>query len=286
MARRKKDSPLEDFVALVALAPWWVGCLLALLAYLWLHAVASQPSAVTVQPGQVAPAVTQILWKTFAGVGQYIVPLLCLVAAGISASRQRQRQTLVAQVAHSETPDALNGMGWQEFEMLVGEAFRLKGYQVTETGGGGADGGVDLVLRKDGEKHLVQCKQWKAYKVGVTVVRELFGVMAAQGATGGYVVTSGCFTDEAKAFARGRNIELIEGPALHALIKQARGTARLSSKVPPEAPSTKPTENTTPACPLCAQAMVLRTVKRGASSGSRFWGCTGFPACRGTRTAD
>ena len=50
-------------------------------------------------------------------------------------------------------------MIWREFEMLVGEAFRLQGYQVVETGGGGADGGVDLVLRKDRETFLVQCKQ-------------------------------------------------------------------------------------------------------------------------------
>jgi restriction system protein len=44
---------------------------------------------------------------------------------------------------------------------------------------------------------LVQCKQWKAFKVGVQVVRELYGLMAAHGAAGGFVVTSGRFTDEA-----------------------------------------------------------------------------------------
>lgn len=55
-------------------------------------------------------------------------------------------------------------MSWQEFELLVGEAFRLQGYEVAEIGGGGPDGGVDLVLRKDREKFLVQCKQWKAFK--------------------------------------------------------------------------------------------------------------------------
>lgn len=75
--------------------------------------------------------------------------------------------------------------------MLIGEFFRQQGYSVTETGGKGPDGGVDLELRKDGELHLVQCKQWQALKVSVKVVRELYGVMAAQGAAGGYVVTSG-----------------------------------------------------------------------------------------------
>jgi len=88
--------------------------------------------------------------------------------------------------------------------MLIGEAFRPQGFTVTETGGGDADGGVDLVLAKNGEKFLVQCKQWKAFKVGVSVVRELYDVMAAKGVAGGDVVTSGQFTAEAKEFAAGR----------------------------------------------------------------------------------
>lgn len=33
---------------------------------------------------------------------------------------------------------------------------------------------VNLELKKDGETQLVQCKQWRATKVGVTTVRSLF----------------------------------------------------------------------------------------------------------------
>jgi len=55
-------------------------------------------------------------------------------------------------------------MSWEDFERLVGEYYRCSGFQVTREGGNGPDGGMDLVLRKDGETHLVQCKQWKAYK--------------------------------------------------------------------------------------------------------------------------
>ena len=65
-------------------------------------------------------------------------------------------------MAQAQSTNALDGMSWREFEMLVGEAFRLQGYRVIETGGGGADGGIDLVLFKGSEKFLVQCKQWKA----------------------------------------------------------------------------------------------------------------------------
>jgi restriction system protein len=143
----------------VALLPWWVGVVLALVSYLLLHSVASQQVGASAQPGQVGALVTQTLWKTLAGVGQFILPILCLGGAGMSAWRRRVRQNIVTDVAQNKATDALDGMSWCELEMLVGEGFRLQGYQVVETGGGGADGGVDLVLTKPGknggEKFLV-----------------------------------------------------------------------------------------------------------------------------------
>ena len=33
-------------------------------------------------------------------------------------------------------------------------------------------------------------------------------------------------------------------------------------------------------CPKCGKSMVLRTAKKGANSGNKFWGCSGYPACR------
>jgi restriction system protein len=38
-----------------------------------------------------------------------------------------------------------------------------------------------------------------------------------------------------------------------------------------------------PDCPACGKAMVLRTARQGKLNGSRFWGCSGFPECRGTK---
>ncbi|MCP6060176.1 restriction endonuclease, partial [Klebsiella pneumoniae] len=64
------------------------------------------------------------------------------------------------------------------------------------------------------DKYLVQCKQWKALKVGVTVVREFFGVVAAEGVASGFIVASGTYTEEAKSFAQGRNIQLVGGSLL------------------------------------------------------------------------
>ena len=285
MARKQKSSPAEDLMELIAMLPWWVGCVLALVSYLLLHRVATQEIVLNVQPGQIAAAMTQTIWKTLASFGQYLLPLLCLIGAALSAYRRRQRQNLVANVAGSKAADSLDGMSWQEFELLVGEAFRLQGYQVTEIGGGGADGGVDLVLRKGSEKFLVQCKQWRAFTVGVTVVRELYGVMAAKGAAGGFVVTSGRFTEEAKAFASGRNVKLVDGPRMFGLIKQATAARAGNTKTPAMQGMPAPVKSATsaPSCPVCATPMVQRTAKRGSSTGSAFWGCSGYPSCRGTR---
>lgn len=206
---RKKSSPLEDLLGLVALMPWWVGVALALVSYVVLHRMAAPSAPAAVQPGQMAGLAVHAMVAWLATIGQYLVPLICLGGAAMSAWKRRQRQVLVGNVANAKGADSLDGMSWREFEILVGEAFRLQGYKVSETGGGGPDGGVDLVLTKGTEKFLVQCKQWKAFKVGVDVVRELYGVMAAKGAAGGFVVTSGSYTNDAKAFADGRNVKLV-----------------------------------------------------------------------------
>ena len=75
-------------------------------------------------------------------------------------------------MVESKAANVLDDMNWQQFEQLVGEAFRLKGYSVAETGGG---------------------------------------------------------------------------------------------------------------CTVCGKPMVKRMAKRGSNAGVEFWGCTGYPSCRGTK---
>ena len=36
-----------------------------------------------------------------------------------------------------------------------------------------------------------------------------------------------------------------------------------------------------PACPQCGKPMVLRTAKSGQNAGKQFWGCSGYPNCKG-----
>ena len=63
--------------------------------------------------------------------------------------------------------------GWS-FEEEVAEIFRLNGYLVEVTKKTG-DGGVDLILWKDDEKTIVQCKHY-TLPINVGFVRELNGV--------------------------------------------------------------------------------------------------------------
>ncbi|MEK6743832.1 MAG: four helix bundle suffix domain-containing protein [Nitrospirota bacterium] len=41
-----------------------------------------------------------------------------------------------------------------------------------------------------------------------------------------------------------------------------------------------------PACPVCKGLMVQRTAKKGSNAGSQFWGCAGYPKCKGTLKLD
>jgi restriction system protein len=166
----------------------------------------------------------------------------------------------------------LREVDWREFEQFVGEAYRRLGYAVTETGGGGPDGGFDLDLRGNGGRTLVQCKQWRSFRVGVRETRELLGVLVHEGADRAVLITTGSFTSAALALAAGKPIDLIDGNALAKLIKEVRKAPQAAS-----APAAEPS----PTCPKCGNEMVRRMARRGLHAGSAFWGCSTYPVCTG-----
>ncbi len=273
MARRSRSKGvLGDLFMLLCQLPWWVTLIAGAVIYVYRLGM-EKPLQFSVQN----PAV---LW--------YILLLfqwLFLGAAVISAIQAFGRRMLFKA---AKDIDAIRAMSWREFESLVGEFYRRQGYRVEETGGGGADGGVDLLLRRDGEKVLVQCKQWRTFKVGVSIVREMFGVMVAEHADRVIVVTSGRYTNDAIQFARGKPIDLVDGSALARMIREVRNAPDAPSPAtPPGMPAqdgrAEHGNNQAPACQLCGSPMVRRTAKRGPNSGNTFWGCVRFPDCRGIR---
>lgn len=58
--------------------------------------------------------------------------------------------------------------------------------------------------------------------------------------------------------------------------------ARLAERDKQRGLPPQPTEQA-PACPQCQKPMRLRTARQGVNAGSQFWGCTGYPECKGTR---
>lgn len=300
MARKKStNSPTLLDVSVTALAklPWWLCLTLAVLSFGYLRTL--DPTAITMTPGS-AVKLDEIIENSILGglllVAQHAVPVILLAAAGLSYFARAHRQKLLRGVEQARSLEALQHMSWQEFELLVGEAFRRRGYGIREHGGAGPDGGVDLVLTKAGKSYLVQCKQWKSTTVGVDIVRQHFGVMAAARADGGFVVTSGRFTDAAREFGQGR-VALIDGAELYRMIQETKAATTAVVPPPPAAaaisvPVTAPAASievvqapspSSKSCPKCNGAMTLRTARKGPSSGNQFWGCNGFPACRGVR---
>lgn len=221
---RKKSSVLDDLIDIAAHLPWQVGVVLAFIAYLVLHYFATRaplpanPAELKSLGTSIGESVGHSVTTTLAMFLQYIVPACLLVGAVVSFIRRRRQSALHVQVAADRSSNALEKMTWREFEGLVAETFRQQGYRVVERGGNGPDGGVDLELYQGTDKYLVQCKQWKSSKVGVAIVRELFGLMSAEHAVGGFVVASGEFTQEAKAFAEGRSIRLVDARKLRVLM--------------------------------------------------------------------
>jgi restriction system protein len=146
------------------------------------------------------------------------LPWQASVGLAVASAVKRWHSWALRKVARANPKVAIASMSWRDFERLVGEIFRRQGFTVTGFGGNGPDGGVDLGLSKNGQRFLVQCKHWRKRQVGVTMVRELNGVIAAQRAHGGFVVTGGQFTREAREFADSCAIKLIDGPALDELM--------------------------------------------------------------------
>jgi restriction system protein len=244
---RRKSSLADDLV----LVPWWISVILAVLAFAFMKAM-------------------PLPWSAFAP----LLTLFFLATGALSALRSLKTARMLER---QNSLNSLRELPWKTFEDLMAEAYRRQGYKVEETLGGGPDGGVDLVLGRNGSVTLVQCKRWSAkQRVKVQTVRELFGVMHHRGAAGAKLVATTSFTSEAIDFAQGMPIELVDGQQLLHLIRGVQKSGKMEVAV---------SDHLTPDCPQCGAAMVIREANRGARAGERFWGCSNFreKGCRGIR---
>ena len=254
-----RSSGFDRFLDFMARLPWWASIAMGGLAWgaLWLLRSGWQ----VVQRQANFWWASGVLWLVFGGAA---------FGAWITARRHRKKMLSI------QTVRDLKAVRWEEFEELVGAYYRERGYVAIRKGEAGKpDGGVDLVLRKDGERVLVQCKKYWRDQIGVAAVREFFGVVVAQGADRGIFITTSRFTPDAMAFGMSQAmLELITGERLAQMVAHLRKPVEISVPAEPE-------KESAPACPRCASAMVRRIAGKGPRSGQSFWGCRRFPECNG-----
>jgi len=255
MARRD-----ESILNLLVECPWWVSVLVSGIAFVFLRFILPLMASQSMAANAFA--------KGLSGAAPFVA-LVLLLPAPITALRSWKK---TRRLDRQKDIDSIRTLNWREFEELVGEAYRRQGYTVIENTVAGPDEGVDLMLKKDGGLVLVQCKQWRSFKVGVNIVRELFGVMTAKHATSGILITSGIFTQEAKNFSADKPIDLVDGTQLLQLIGNVQKDRTILKE--PRLDNL---------CPKCGAELVLKTAQRGPNPGHKFWGCSNFPRCRYTK---
>ncbi|MGB0742908.1 MAG: restriction endonuclease [Opitutales bacterium] len=263
------DELLDAIQAICFYLPLWAVFLVALLPAVGAFFLVAVVMAPLIKHGGESASA----YPLYAFLLAYVVSL----AAGLSGWKRRQaRKELVART-HSIAE--LRSLSWRQFEMLVGEFYRQRGYEIRETKGG-ADGGIDLDgVDSNGRRVLIQCKHWKSAKIGVKVVRETLGVLHKEGAARAFVIGTGEFTKEARAFADGEAIELIDGNQLAGMLDGVEMPSQMPEIFDTGAPAVE-------VCPRCGGAMVERIARKGPNAGNKFMGCSNFPKCRHTASVN
>lgn len=94
-----------------------------------------------------------------------------------------------------------------EFEKEIAILFEKHGFIATVTKGSG-DGGIDVLLKRNENRYVIQCKRY-ATKVGPAAVRDLYGTMVSGSFDGGFLVCPSGFSKKAIEFASHKKIQFL-----------------------------------------------------------------------------
>lgn len=145
-------------------------------------------------------------------VGGAMAAIPFLVIGCIAASRQL-RSPGAARVA--SVLEAIESMSWREFSGALEDAFRREGYATKRLDRSAAD----FELTKTGRTSLVSCKRWKAATTGVESLRELDALTEARDAHEGIYIAVGGVTENARRYAAGKKLRVLEGVELAQLMR-------------------------------------------------------------------
>jgi HJR/Mrr/RecB family endonuclease len=107
-----------------------------------------------------------------------------------------------------------------EFERFIKEVYELMGYTAKLTSKTG-DGGKDVILKKDGETMLVECKRYNSPKVTRPDIQKFHSALIDMNAKKGFYITTGEFTKPAIEYAKDKAIKVINGEDLILLVQNA-----------------------------------------------------------------
>ena len=192
---------------------------------------------------------------------------------------QEPSWTSTSDTAVVEKPTAwslslIRDLEWKRYEDVCQQYYELKGIR-SETTPLGPDGGVDIRLYQDESGKptaIVQCKSWNERYVGVSLIRELLGVMTHEKIGKGFFMATSSFSDDAKSFAAVNSITLVDGPMLLMMIQRLPAADRerlLAFAIEGDYQA--------PTCPSCGVKMMAVS---GALGKPDFWGCQRYPKCR------
>jgi len=133
-----------------------------------------------------------------------------------------KRYTQNSLLRRAGTLKRIKKMDWEAFERLCMVLFQKQGWRVLGNEKKGADGGVDLWMKRRMRSAIVQCKRYDDAMVTIKVIREMYGLMHEYGVDEAYVVTSSRFTKECYRFVKDKPITLIDGEHLLLLVRKYR----------------------------------------------------------------
>jgi restriction system protein len=185
----------KSLFATLLRAPWWVSFLVMLAVAL------------------VAGALLPDAYKIAGMLGAFPFLVIGIMAAW------RQRNA-ISPDRIQELADQARSMGWRDFSILVEEALRQQGFEVSRLSSGPAD----FQIEKNGRITLVSAKRWKAATVGAEHLRELLAARESQQAFSCTCMSLGIFSQSAIDLASQNPIQLL-GPANIAQLMHDGATA-------------------------------------------------------------
>jgi restriction system protein len=200
----RKDLNIFDFLAQI---PWWVSVTLSASFYLLLQYVIPYFE----NQGALVNEVHVSLGPVFAPV--VALALLAPVTFSfLKSSRKKKLHDLREEIK------SIQELSWPQLKKEVAEAYGHAGYLVLRNDSFTSDPSVDLVMRKSSNLYLLQSRYWRNRKLGLREVKNLYSLMLEKQASGIFLLTTGIFTKEARRYAVGRPINLIDGIQLVELL--------------------------------------------------------------------